>query len=242
MALTYQTYVSTMQSMLVIPQDNIDQNFQAIIPRMIEYAELRIYRDLDFLTTNSASTTPLTANSRKVSIPGSIIILEDINVVTPSSQSNPELGSRVQLQRASVDFINAFWPTAATTGVPKYYALLTDTSVLLAPTPGAAYTAEFIGTVRPAALSPNNTTTWISTNAPDLLVAASMIFGAGYQQNFGAQADNPQSAMSWEATYQSLKSGAMLEELRRKAESSGWSPYSPAPIANAPRETASGNA
>jgi len=42
MSLTYQTYVAAMQNMLVIPTDNVDTNFQNIIPLMIEYAELRI--------------------------------------------------------------------------------------------------------------------------------------------------------------------------------------------------------
>lgn len=237
MAMNYTTYVQSMQTMLVIPTDNTDVNFQNVIPRMIEYAELRSYRDLDFLTTNSASNTTLTANSRNVTMPGSIIMLEAVNVITPSSQSNPELGTRVPLQRVSIDFMNAYWPAAATTGTPKYFALLTDTSVRVAPTPAAAYTAEFIGVVRPAALSPSNATTYLTANLPDLFLAASMIFGLGYQRDFGGQADDPKAAQSWENQYQILKQGAKEEAFRQKSQDPNWTPYSPVTIANTPRDT-----
>jgi len=123
--------------------------------------------------------------------------------------------------------------------LPTQYALLSDTAVKLGPAPDNTYTAEFVGIIRPAPLSPTNTTTYLSTNLPDLFLAASMIFGAGYQQNFGAQADNPQSAQSCESTYQNLKQGVQLEDLRQKAQSASWSNYTPSPIANTPRERAS---
>lgn len=236
--LTYPTYINTMQSMLVIPQDNVDTNFQNIIPRMIEYAELRMYRELDFLNTNTSTTTTLITNNRNISIPGSILVVQEVNVITPPSQSTPDNGTRNPLERVSLDFLNAVYGNT-TTGLPVKYALLSDTSVKLGPAPDDNYTAEFVGIIRPAPLSQTNQATYLSTNLPDMFVAASMIFGAGYQQNFGAQADNPQSAMSWEATYQSLKQGVQLEDLRQKAQSASWSNYTPSPIANAPRERAS---
>lgn len=239
MALNYTTNKQALQTLLVIPLDNVDPNFENMIPRGIEYAELRIYRDLDFLTTNSSTTTPLIAGNRNVSMPGNIILLDDINVVTPSSQTVPDSGARVPLQRVSIDFLNTVWGNSATTGQPQVYALLTDTAIKLGPVPNAAYTIECIGNIRPPALSPTNVTTWLATNLPDLFLAAQMIWWAGYQQNFGAQADNPQSAQSWEKTYQDLKAGAAIEEWRRKAQAPGWTAYSPPQVANTPRERAS---
>lgn len=238
MSVNYATNKQALQALLVIPQDNIDQNFENMIPRGIEYAEQRIYRELDFLTTNSAATATLASGDRNIAMPGAIIILDDINVVTPSSQTNPDLGNRVPLERVSLDFLNAVWGNGATTGIPKVYALLTDTAVKLGPVPDAAYTAEFIGNIRPTPMSPTNTTTWLGTNLPDLFLAAQMIWWCGYQRNFGAQADDPQSAQSWEKTYQDLKIGSLVEEWRRKAQAPGWTPYSPPQLANAPRERA----
>ena len=54
MSLDYTTYVQAIQNLAVAPQSGNDANFQAIIPRTIEYAELRIYRDFDFLCTTDA--------------------------------------------------------------------------------------------------------------------------------------------------------------------------------------------
>lgn len=234
MSMNYQQCYQAMQSICVIPLDNTDVNFQNLFPRAIEYAELRIYRDLDFLTTNSAVTTPLTSSSRNVTMPGSILMLEAVNVVTPSSATNPELGTRVPLQRVSLDFMNAYWPVAATTGVPKYFALTTDTSIQLAPTPDAAYTGEFIGVVRPAALAPTvTTTTYLTTNLPDLFLSALKIFFYNYQRDFEA-------AGVAETDYQTLKQGAKEEAYRQKSEDPDWTPYSPAVLANAPRDTANG--
>lgn len=230
MSMNYAQCYQAMQTIAVIPLDNTDQNFQNIFPRAIEYAELRIYREMDFLTTNSSATLLLTANSRNATMPGSILMLEAINVVTPSTQVNPEAGTRVPLQRVSLDFLNAVWPSAATTGVPQFFALLTDTFVRLAPTPGAAYTAEFIGVVRPAALSPSNVTTYLTTNLPDLFLAALKVFIYNYQRDFEA-------AAAAEADYQTLSGSVKEEALRQKSQDPQWSPYSPSPIANTPRET-----
>lgn len=238
MSLNYATNKQALQTLLVIPQDNIDQNFENMIPRGIEYAELRIYRELDFLTTNTAATTALVSGNRNVAMPGSIIILDDVNVVTPSSQTSPDAGTRNPLERVSLDFLNAVWSNGATTGLPKVYALLTDTTIKLGPVPDAAYTIECIGNIRPTPLSPTNLTTWLATNLPDLFLAAQMVWWSGYQRNFGAQADDPQAAQSWEKTYQDLKMGAAVEEWRRKSQAPNWSPYSPPQIANAPRERA----
>lgn len=238
MALNYTTYIQAMQNLLVVPTDNVDTNFQNIIPRMIEYAELRIYREMDFLVASSALTTPLVTTNRSVTVPTGIFIVEQINIVTPASQTIPDDGTRNPLQRVSLDYLNAVYSTP-TTGIPTCYAMLSDTVAKLGPPPDNTYTAEFVGVVRPAPLSPANTTTYLTTNLPDLFVAASMVFGTGYQANFGSQADNPQQAQSWEATYQTLKQGVSIEDARQKAQSASWYNDSPNPLANVPRERAS---
>jgi len=62
------------------------------------------------------------------------------------------------------------------------------------------------------------------------------VFGFGWQRDFGAQSDNPQTAQSWENQYQTTKQGVNIEELRKKAASASWSPYIPTPQANTERE------
>ncbi len=226
MSMTYSQYVTSCAAALSIePETTLSGS--SLLDRMIEYAELRIYRELDLLTTVSEATVDLVAGTRSASMPGSIIILNSASIITPASTA-PLLGTRQPLQRTSVEFINFVAPTAATTGLPLYYAMQDNTTIILAPTPSAAYKLACLGVVRPAPLSSGNPTTYLTLYLPDLFFAASMVFGFGaITQNFGAQADDPQSAQSWENQYNLIKSGADLENLRSKAQSFSWQPYSP---------------
>lgn len=215
-----------------------DANFNAILPRAIEQAEQRLYRELDLITTQTAQTAALTAGSRNLAMPGGILILHDLNVITPAGTA-PDAGTRNPVQRVSLSFLNAVAPAAAAAlgspSVPRYYALLDDIDVRLGPAPDAAYEAEFIGIIRPAPMTASNPATWLGTNLPDLLLAGVSAFMAGYQRDFGAQSEDPRLAVSWEATFQTLFKSAAVEEARRKAQSVAWQPYAPAPLASPAR-------
>lgn len=247
MSLVYSSYVTAMQQWLVMNDPAGVTNLAAVLPNIIDLAEQRIYRELDFLTTETSATGPSTAASRNVAIPSTIIVLNDVNFITPVSTA-PDAGTRNPLQRVSVSFINYIWSTAATENgtpsIPEYYALLNaatvnptgnTTNMLVAPAPDAAYTVEFIGTVRPTPLSVTNTSTFLSTYLPDLFLAASFIYAAGYQQNFSPDGSTPGMDTYWEGQYQKLKMSAEVEELRKKSQSQGWTSLQPSPIATPPR-------
>lgn len=222
--LTYTQYVDQIANLAIVPTS--DPNFQILIPQMITYAENRIYRDLDLLSTvqpyNQAATA---ANVRTVTIPqGTFVTIQNVNALTNTSTRNP-------LLPVTKEFLDNVWgsPTGAT--LPKYFALLNDTTLIFGPWPDAIYPLEIIGTIRPDSLSSTNTTTFISLYLPDLFIMASMVFISAYQRNFGRQSDDPQMAMSYEAQYQTLLKGATVEEFRKKFESVGWTSMSPSPVA-----------
>ena len=109
-------------------------------------------------------------------------------------------------------------PPGSPFGTPKYWAQTTYGRGLLAPTPSAAVSLTLSYTYRPTPLSADNEATWLATWCPDLMVCAAMVFGSGYQRNYGAQADDPQQGVSWETQYGKALAGAAREEARRKAE------------------------
>jgi hypothetical protein len=114
----------------------------------------------------------------------------------------------------------------------------TTSSAVIGPPLGAAAgtaTAEVVGRIQPTALSASNTTTVLSTDYPDLLISASMIFVAGWQQNYGSQSDNPQQASSWEMIYQKQPAGASLQEARARFAGPSWTPTRPEPAAQPQR-------
>lgn len=222
--LTYNQYVTQIANLAIVPET--DPNFQILIPQMIAYAELRIYRDLDLLSTvqpyNQAATA---ANVRTVTIPqGTFVTIQNVNVLTDGSTRNP-------LLPVTKEFLDATWGSPSSAAQPKYFALLNDTTLIFGPWPNTIYPLEIIGTIRPDSLSATNTTTFISLYLPDLFIMASMVFISAYQRNFGRQSDDPQMAQSYEAQYNALLRGATVEEYRKKFESVGWTSMSPSPVA-----------
>ena len=100
--------------------------------------------------------------------------------------------------------------------------MLTQNTILLGPWPDTVYSVQVVGTIRPASMSSTNQTTFISLYLPDLLIMASMVYISAYQRNFsGMAANDPQMPVSYESQYQTLLKGAMVEEARKKFQSTG---------------------
>lgn len=238
MSLTYATWKATIANETVITAT--DANFLQILPSCIDYAEQRIYRELDLLQTVEREYHPITAQQRGFDLATThgtaFITTLGFNVITPAG-STPDGGTRNPLVPTTRDFLDMAWPDGqlAHCGLPRYYAMLTQTTILVGPWPDQNYQIETIGTVRPTPLSESNTTTFLTTYLPDLFVAASMIFMSGYMHNFGAQADDPKMAQSWQTQYDALFASANVEEQRKKYASGAWGSLQPTPLATANR-------
>ena len=245
--LTYTTYLNQIAQMAVVAVDDV--NFLEIAPSMIDYAELRIYRDLDLMFTSTSIHGPtigLTAGNRNLTFPmmlpdnsGSIVVTEQLNLILPVGTNNPDdpAASRVQLLPVAKEFLDAVYGSNATANraQPKYFAPFNENLFFVGPVPDAAYSVEVVATYRPNALSASNSPTFISQYLPDLFIMASMIYISAYQRNFGRQSDDPQMAQSYEGQYKALLSGAAVEEARKKFEGPGWTSQSPTPVASPTR-------
>jgi hypothetical protein len=231
MALDFNSYVAQIANIMAVSSQT--PQFQTMLPGMITYAEQRIYRELDLLDTirRNADFSILQGNRNftlPVNQPGDLkfITVMQISAFAPPG-SSPETGSRVPMQPVSREFLDAVYGSGSvTTGTPTYFAMTDQDTIIVGPYPDGNYRLEITGTVRPLPLSANNTTTFLTEFLPDLFVAASMIFASGYQRDFGAQADNPQQAASWEQIYGQLFASAGAEELRKKFYGPGWTTYS----------------
>lgn len=234
-ALTYTTFTEELARLAVIPLPN--QQFSDNLPSAINYAELRIYRDLDLLSTVMAVTGfSLVQLNNFVTFPeDTFVTVQNVNVLTPVGAANPATARRNPLTPTSKEVLYNLWPSAANPGLPKLFAMLNANSLLVGRWPDANYALEIVGTVRPPSLSASNPSTWISRNMPDLMLYAAMIFISGYQRNFGRMSDDPQMAVTYEGQYQLMKASAGVEEARRKFQSAGWTSFSPAMVASPSR-------
>ena len=263
-ALSYNLYVTQIATMAILQQTLVttgtspnslvtssDTSFQAIIPQMLNYAELRIQRDLDFLATQNQQTTTVSAiSTNQFSLPVQEFVT--LQTITVTDQSN----NVVVLTPVAKSFLQNVYATNASIGTPQYFAVygnnqLTSTSsadanqnIIFGPWTSASgtYTFTITGTSRQPTLynyavsgSADTTYTFISQNLPDMLLMASMIYLSAYQRNCGRQADDPQMAQSYESQYDLLLKSAIVEEARKKFQAGGWTSYSPAVVATPSR-------
>lgn len=234
--LTYSQYVTEIATLAVVPET--DPNFVEILPQMITYAENRIYRDLDLLTTVTAISSYITSsNTRTLTFPiADFITIQEANLISPAGTTVPNNGTRNPLLPVTKEWINYTYPSSASAGLPDYFAMFNQNTIILGPWPDNAYAVELVGTFRPDSLSVSNPTTFVSTYLPDLMIMASMIYISAFQRNFVSAASNdPQMPVNYETQYQTLLKGAMVEEARKKFQSSGWTSMSPAPVASPTR-------
>lgn len=243
MAITYDTYVNQISNLTVI--GSTTPEFQTMLPGMIDYSEQRIYRELNLLDTQGRDTSAvLTPNSRTINLStnfgpglGALIAIQDINVITPSSLTLASGGVRNQLNPAALQFVDYLYPgetAPSSPSVPSLFAMIDQNTIVVGPSPDAAYQVEVVGTFRPSPLSSANSSTFLTAYLPDLFIAASMVFASGYMRDFGQQADNPQMGSAWEAQYKQLLQSAIQEEIRKKYNTTYVSQLMPAPASGGP--------
>jgi hypothetical protein len=238
-SLNYTTYSSQLANLMV--QDPTQPEYTTFLPGCIDYAEQRIYRELDLqvsrVVDNSATLTQYTRNFTLPTSVGVFTVVEQINVVTPVGATTSS-GSRVPLTPVTKEFLDFAWPSqsSAYAAVPIYCAPINNTTYVVGPAPDQAYSVEVIGTQRPAPLSASNSSTFLTQYLPDLFIAASMVFATAFQRDFGAQVDDPQRAASWESQYGKLMQSANIEELRKRFMGPGWQAMTPSPVATPARQ------
>ena len=243
--LTYNGYVTQVATMAVVNVQTtsgivvgVDADFNAIIPQMLNYAELRIQRDLDLLPSQTSRPYTLTIGSNQLQLGAYDFVTVQTITLNVSNVTYPLLASTKEYLQ------NVYGSSAVgSRGRPKIFAIYggdlstggeTYNNILLGPYPDIAYNVEVIGTVRLPTLYENATTplaatgtTFISTYFPDLLIQASLIYISQFQRNFGQASNDPAMGPTYELQYQNLLRAAAVEEGRKKFSASAWSSMSP---------------
>ena len=239
--LTYNGYVQQIATLAVVGYATTsgisslnDPNAQAVLPQMLNYAELRIQRDLNLLPALTSQPLPYTLNAGT-----NILQLGANDFVTVESLQATIAGVPTPLTPVAKEFIQSVFNSAASAGPPVYFAPVggdqstggtTYNNYLIGPWADNSYSINVYGVQRLPSLNgfgSSSTTagssyTFISEYYADLLLIASMIFVSGYQRNFGRMSDDPSMAQSYENQYQLLKASALGEEFRKRFQASDW--------------------
>lgn len=75
----------------------------------------------------------------------------------------------------SYEYMRGYWPDDTLTGAPRFYSDYDYNHWLFLPTPPAAYPYQVLYWELPPLLDDTNTTNWLTTYAPNLLLYASLI-------------------------------------------------------------------
>ena len=127
-------------------------------------------------------------------------------------------GTRTWLEQRDATFMDEYSPERSTTdanftGKPKYWGNWDATNLIVAPTPNLAYTVEMWYDETPQRLgngsSGTTTTTFISNNAPEVLLYGTLSEAYSYLKN-------PQDMQLYEGKYQVALQDFAQEQMGRK--------------------------
>ena len=200
------TYAELTQQILDYTETDDNVLTSTINNDIIEHAESRIFRNADLDVFKKYKTASLTSGDAFVAMPGSTPqTFAFIRYVQIFSTDNV----RISLEKKDSSFMNEFLPNRTTTGTPKYYANWDNDTIILAPAPDAAYTVELAYNAQPTGLSSSTTTTWISTNAPEMLLYACLVEAFKFLKN-------PQMVQMYEQYYKEHLTPFAGEQMGRR--------------------------
>jgi hypothetical protein len=156
--------------------ENNETSFVNNLSLFITTAEERIFKmvDLEVFRKNVSAST--TSSNKFLALPSDYLATFSLSLKV--SASSP----LVFLSQKDVSFLQEFDPSGST-GFPRYYAHFDVDNLILAPTPDQAYTAELHYYYRPPSITQTSDgTSWLGTNAPDVLLYACLMEAYTYMK------------------------------------------------------------
>jgi hypothetical protein len=164
--------------------DGSTESSTSQINRFIEQAEQRIYNMIQFPSLRKNQYTAITSSNKYVSLPNDFLAVYSMALVTGVVGGDLDTGTFEYLLNKDVNFIRQAYPAPNDKGVPKYYALFGPTivssaitnelSLILGPTPDAAYYVELHYYYYPPSIT-TSTTTWLGDNFDSVLLYGSLV-------------------------------------------------------------------
>jgi len=137
----------------------------AVINTFIVNVENKLFKEVDLSYYRKYDTANLTAGNAFLSLPGDWRATRFLQIVVSDV--------RTTLLQKDISFMTEYWPdrtSSDATVYPKYYADWDQDTHYIAPTPNTAVAVELAYLRMPDRLSASDTSTWISLNAPNVLL------------------------------------------------------------------------
>ena len=148
---------------------NTESTFVTNLPTLIVQAENRIIKSVELPNFRKNVTGTLTSGNSYLSTPSDYLYPFSLAVLDSSNNYD-------YLLNKDVSFIREAYPTASTTGSPKFYAQFDDDTFIVAPTPDANLTVELHYFYIPESITvASSGESWLGTNATEALLYASLV-------------------------------------------------------------------
>ena len=148
---------------------NTESTFVTNLPTLIVQAENRIIKSVELPNFRQNVTGTLTSGNPYLSTPSDYLYPFSLAVLDSSNNYD-------YLLNKDVSFIREAYPTASTTGSPKFYAQFDDDTFIIAPTPDSNYTVELHYFYIPESITvASSGESWLGTNATEALLYSSLV-------------------------------------------------------------------
>jgi hypothetical protein len=148
---------------------NTETTFVTNLPTLIVQAENRIIKSVELPNFRKNVTGTLTSGNPYLSTPTDYLYPFSLAVLDSSNNYD-------YLLNKDVSFIREAYPTASTTGSPKFYAQFDDDTFIVAPAPDANLTVELHYFYIPESITvASSGTSWLGTNATEALLYSSLV-------------------------------------------------------------------
>ena len=176
----------------------------SIIDVFIVNTENKVQKQLDLDSFRKFATSSFTVGSPFITLPDDFDLERGVQIVDQATND------RTWLEQRDTTFIDEYnVDRTNNTGKPRYYANWDQNTFIFAPTPDAAYTIELWYNKTPDRLSSTNTTTWLSTNAPEILIYGVTAEAFSYLKN-------PTFVQLYEQKYATAVQGLSVTQMGRK--------------------------
>ena len=183
----------------------------AIVNDFINQAELRIFREVDLDVFRAYQFATLTQGNEFVTLPGATpSTMSFVRTASIYPSTGTDANVRTYLLQKDISYMTEYWPNRTTQNKPRYYAMWDQNTIYLAPTPDTAYKIELALNRNETGLSATNTTTWVSTNAPQVLLYGCLIEAFKYLKG-------PYDLLAqYDKSYQQAVQGLQIEQQGRR--------------------------
>jgi hypothetical protein len=138
------------------------------VNRFIKQAEQKIYNSVQILALKKNVTGSLSSNNQYLAVPADWLADFSLAVIDPTT------GAYNYLLSKDVNYIREAFPNPTSTGTPTHYALFSDVSFIVGPTPDQNYEAELHYFYYPESIITAGTS-WLGDNYDSALLYGSLI-------------------------------------------------------------------